>query len=118
MAIFGWIIKRGGVNRFRGRVAGAGRAKRNGAPGAGGAAPGGCPPDSPGGLTVLGARPRPRPQTVTTFVSNPHADELRFKYDRIHKHYLCATVHDRDPAARLRPYGGRDRCHCKFFRHS
>ena len=70
MAIFGLIIKRGGVNRFRGRVAGAGRQS-------------GTAPRAPGALrlavallialaalTVLGGETPAHAQTATTFVSN------------------------------------------------
>ena len=70
MAIFGLIIKRGGVNRFRGRVVGAGRQS-------------GTAHRAPGalrlavvllialaGLTVLGGETPAHAQTVTTFVSN------------------------------------------------
>ena len=68
--MFGLIIKRGGVNRFRGRVVGAGRQS-------------GTAHRAPGalrlavvlllalaGLTVLGGETQAQAQTATTFVSN------------------------------------------------
>ena len=51
--MFGLIMKRDGVNRFPGTGRGRGQAKRNGAPGAGGAAPGGCPGNSANRPAVL-----------------------------------------------------------------